>query len=133
MTKHLETKLNKLRQTWSRYQSSKEMLNTLKLETDILYDLYTEQAEKLAQELRRQNLNKIKTQDGTFKLKREVKAKITDRFAAETYDQEYNLGLFHKTVCGMRLKAWAKEQLQKGLAIPKFVDVCEQWTIEIEE
>jgi len=131
MTKRIETKLNKLKETWQRYQSSKEMLNTLKLETDILYDLYTKQAKKIADELRQRNLNEIKTETGTFKLKRQVNAKIVNRIEADEYDQKYKLGLFQKTICGPKVKAWVLQQLEKGLKTPSFVDVLENWTIDI--
>lgn len=132
MTKKMETKLSKLKQAWQRYQSSKEVLNTLRMETDILLDLYNRQAEKIASEMRRISINEAKTQDGTFKLKRLVNAKIVNRAEADEYDQRYKLGLFQKSICGPRVKAWALQQLEKNLAIPKFVDVVEQWTIEIE-
>ncbi len=131
MTKRIETKLNKLKETWQRYQSSKEMLNTLKLETDILYDLYTKQAKKIADELRQRNLNEIKTETGTFKLKRLINAKIVNRIEADEYDQKYKLGLFQKTICGPKVKAWVLQQLEKGLKTPSFVDVLENWTIDI--
>jgi predicted metal-dependent HD superfamily phosphohydrolase len=131
MSRKLDTKLSKLKETWQRYQSSKEVLNTLKLETDILYELYQKQSEKIANELRKRSLNEITTEDGTFKLKRLINAKITNRIEADEYDQQYKLGLFQKSICGPRVKSWAVQQLEKGLAIPKFVDVVEQWTIDI--
>ncbi|MCX7786034.1 MAG: hypothetical protein N2201_07455 [candidate division WOR-3 bacterium] len=132
MTKRLETKLSELKHTWSRYLCSKEMLNNLKLETDILYELYLSQAEKIASELRKRNLNEITTPDGTFRLKRLVNAKIIDRISAEEYDQQHRLGLFQKSICGSRVKAWVTQQLEKNLKIPSFVDVLEVWTIDIE-
>ena len=131
MTKRLDKKLSKLKQTWQRYQSSKEQLNALKLETDILYDLYTEQAQKIAQAMRQRNLQEITTDDGTFKLKRQINAKIINRTEADEYDQRYKLGLFQKTICGPKVKAWVTQQLEKNLKIPDFVDVVEAWTIDI--
>ncbi|MBS4015832.1 MAG: hypothetical protein KGZ86_05305 [Candidatus Latescibacteria bacterium] len=131
MNKKLETKLIKLKETWSRYQSSKEVLNTLKLETGILYDLYANQAEKIANDMRKLNLNEITTDQGTFKIKRLINAKIIDRAEADQFDQKYNLGLFIKSVCGPRVKSWATQQLEKGLRVPDFVDVLEVWTIDI--
>ncbi len=132
MTKKLDTKLSKLKETWSRYLCSKEMLNNLKLETDILYDLYLAQSEKIADELRKRNLNEITTKDGTFKLKRLVNAKIINRTEADEYDQRYKLGLFQKSICGSRVRAWATQQLEKNLKIPDFLLVQEIWTIEIQ-
>jgi|GEM_PF-5746486 len=131
MNKKLDTKLSKLKQTWQRYQSAKEVLNTLKLETGILYDLYTTQAEKIASDMRKRNLNEITTDQDTFKIKRLINAKIIDRAQADQFDQRYNLGLFIKSVCGPRVKSWATTQLEKGLQIPDFVDVLETWTIDI--
>jgi hypothetical protein len=132
MNKKLETKLIKLKETWQRYQSSKEVLSTLRLETGILSDLYTAQAEKIAAEMRKRNLQEITTDQGTFKIKRLINAKIIDRTEADQFDQRYNLGLFIKSVCGPRVKAWATQQLEKGLQIPDFVDVLEVWTIDIK-
>lgn len=132
MNKRLETRLFKLKETWSRYQSSKDVLNTLKLETDILYDLYANQAEKIAGEMRKRSLNEIKTDDGTYKLKRLINAKIINRTEADEYDQKYNLGLFQKSICGPRVKSWVNEQLEKNLKVPSFVDVLEAWTIDIQ-
>jgi hypothetical protein len=133
MNKKLETRLTKLKETWSRYQSSKEVLSTLKMETDILYDLYTNQAEKIASEMRKRSLNEIKTDDGVFSLKRLINAKIVNRTEADEYDQKYNLGFFQKSICGPRVKAWATQQLEKNLKIPAFVEVLESWTISIGE
>jgi DNA polymerase III sliding clamp (beta) subunit (PCNA family) len=132
MNKKLDTKLTKLKETWSRYQSSKEVLDTLKMETGILNDLYNTQAEKIASEMRKRSLNEIKTDDGTFKLKRIVNTKIINRTEADEYDQEFKLGLFQKSICGPRVKAWTLQQLEKGLKVPDFVDVVEVWTINIE-
>jgi hypothetical protein len=132
MNKRLETRLFKLKETWSRYQSSKEVLDTLKMETGILNDLYNNQAEKIASEMRKRSLNEIKTDDGTFKLKRIVNAKIINGTEADEYDQEFKLGLFQKSICGPRVKAWVSQQLEKGLKVPNFVDVVEVWTINIE-
>jgi len=131
MNKKLETRLFKLKETWSRYQSSKEVLDTLKMETGILGDLYNNQAEKIASEMRKRSLNEIKTDDGVFKIKRLINAKIVNRNEADEYDQKYNLGLFQKTICGPRVKAWTLQQLEKGLKVPDFVDVIEVWTIDI--
>ena len=133
MNKKLDVKLSKLKETWSRYQSSKEVLNTLKMETDILGDLYNNQAEKIASEMRKRSLNEITTDDGTFKLKRLINAKIINRTEADEFDQKYSLGLFQKSICGPRVKAWTMQQLEKNLKIPAFVDVVENWTISIEE
>jgi hypothetical protein len=132
MNKRLETRLFKLKETWSRYQSSKEVLSTLKMETGILNDLYNNQAEKIASEMRKRSLNEIKTDDGTFKLKRIVNAKIINRTEADEYDQEFKLGLFQKSICGPSVKAWVSQQLEKGLKVPNFVDVIKVWTINIE-
>jgi len=132
MNKKLDVKLSKLKKTWSRYRSSKEVLNALKMETDILFDLYMNQSENIASEMRKRSLNEIKTDDGTFKLKRLINAKIVNRTEADEFDQKYKLGLFHKSVCGPRVKAWLTQQLEKGLKIPGFVDVIEVWTIEID-
>ena len=131
MNRKLDTRLAKLKETWSRYQSSKEVLSTLKTETDILYDLYTNQAEKIAGEMRKRQLNEIKTDDGTYKLKRLINAKIVNRTEADEYDQKYNLGLFQKSICGPRVKSWVNQQLEKNLKVPSFVDVLEAWTIDI--
>jgi len=131
MNRKLDTKLLKLKETWSRYQSSKDVLNTLKLETDILLNLYKNQADKIADEMRRRSLNEIKTDDGTFKLKRLINAKIINRAEADEFDQKYSLGLFQKSICGPRVKAWATQQLENGLKVPNFIDVCEVWTIDI--
>lgn len=133
MTKKLDVKLSKLKETWSRYQSSKEVLNTLKMETDILFDLYINQSEKIASEMRKRSLNEITTEDGTFKLKRLIKAQVINRAEASEYDQKYNLGFFQKSICGPRVKAWTTQQLEKGLKIPNFIDVLEVWTISIDE
>jgi hypothetical protein len=132
MTQKLDVKLSKLKETWFRYHSSKEVLNTLKMETDILFDLYRNQSEKIASEMRKRSLNEIKTDDGIFKLKRLINAKIINRTEADEYDQKYNLGFFQKSICGPRVKAWTMQQLEKGLKVPAFVDVQEGWTISIE-
>ncbi len=131
MSNKLETKLAKLKETWQRYQSPKDVLSTLKLETDILSDLYQKQAEKIASEMRKRSLNEIKTDDGVFKIKRVVNAKIVNRTDADEYDQEYKLGLFQKIICGPRVKAWTLQQLEKGLKVPGFLEVLETWTIDI--
>ncbi len=132
MTKKLETRLTILKETWSRYQSSKEVLNSLKMETDILFDTYIKQSSKIAADMRKQSINEATTIDGTFRLKRLINAKIINRHEADAYDQKYNLGLFHKSICGPRVKAWTLQQLEKGLKVPNFVDVIEVWTISIE-
>lgn len=133
MNSKLDTKLLKLKETWSRYQSSKEVLSTLKMETDILGTLYNNQAEKIADEMRRRSLNEIKTDDGTFKLKRLINAKIVNRTEADEFDQKYKLGLFQKSICGPKVKSWVNQQLEKGIKVPNFVDVLEVWTIAIDE
>ena len=132
MSKKLDTRLAKLKETWSRYQSSKEVLDTLKMETGILGDMYKKQAESVASEMRKRSLNEIKTDDGIFKLKRLVNAKIINRVEADEFDQKYNLGLFQKSICGPRVKSWVNQQLEKNLKVPDFVDVIEVWTIEID-
>ncbi len=132
MTLELTTKLAKLKETHTRYLCSKEMLNNLKFETDMLYELYQSQAQKIASEMRKRNLQEIKTDDGVFKLKRIVNAKIINRTEANDYDQKYRLGLFTKSICGPRVKSWALQQLEKNLKIPDFVEVVEIWTIDIE-
>lgn len=132
MTKKLNDQLKNLKASYKRYQESKARLNRLKLETDILADLYQKQAEQVALQMRRQNLNEINTEDCRFKLRREIKTRITDRTLAEEYDQQYQLGLFQKTICGMRLKAWVNQQLEKNLKIPDFIAVSEVWTIDIQ-
>jgi len=131
MSNKLETKLAKLKETWQRYQSSKDVLNTLKMETGILNDLYQKQAEKIAREMRTRSLNEVKTDDGVFKIKRIVNARIVNRTEADDFDQEYKLGLFQKTICGPRVKAWTLQQLEKGLKVPGFLEVLETWTIDI--
>ncbi len=132
MTKRLATKLNKLKETWSRYQSSLEVLNTLKKETDILFTMYLNESEKIASEMRERSLNEITTDDGTFKLNRLIKSQIINRAEADEYDQRYKLGFFQKSICGPRVKAWTTQQLEKGLKIPNFIQVREVWTIDIE-
>lgn len=102
------------------------------METDILFDLYTNQAEKIAKEMRKRSLNEIKTSDGTFKLKRLINAKIINRTEADEFDQKYKLGLFQKSICGPRVKSWVLQQLEKNLKVPSFVDVLEVWTIDIQ-
>lgn len=97
----------------------------------MLYELYTNQAEKIAAEMRKRSLNEITTADGTFKLKRLVNAKIVNRTEADEFDQKYKLGLFHKSICGPRVKSWVNQQLEKNLKIPDFVAVLEVWTIDI--
>ena len=131
MSKKLDTKLSKLKETWSRYQSSKEVMSTLKMETDILFDLYSGQAEKIASEMRKRQLNEIKTDDGVFKIKRLINTKIVNRTEADEYDQKYNLGLFHKSVCGPRVKSWVNQQLEQNLKVPDFIEVLEVWSIDI--
>jgi len=83
--------------------------------------------------MRKRSLNEIKTDDGTFKLKRIVNAKIINRTEADEYDQQYKLGLFQKSICGPRVKYWVNQQLEKGLKVPAFVEVLESWTISIGE
>lgn len=131
MNKTLNAKLAELKATWQQYLRSNEDLNTLKLHRDILYDLYLAQAEKIAQELRKRNLTEIKTDEGIFKLKRLVNAKIIDRDQADAFDQKYKLGLFQKSICGPKVKSWVTQQLEKNLKIPDFVEVLAIWTIDI--
>ena len=132
MTRKFEKRLTSLKETWSRYQSSQDVLNSIKRETDILYDRFKADAEKIATEMRRISINEATTNDGTFKLKRLINAKIVNRTEADEYDQKYNLGLFQKTICGPRVKAWTTQQMEKGLKIPNFLDVVEAWTIDIQ-
>lgn len=133
MTRKLAKQLAKLKQNYERYLEAKAQLNNARLECNIRYDIYTEAASKVAEALRKENLTELVSEEGTFKLKREVQAKIIDRTAAEAYDQEYKLGLFVKSICGPRLKSWAREQLEKNLQIPPFVLVREIWTVGIEK
>lgn len=133
MTRKFEKRLSNLKETWSRYQSSQDVLNSIKRETDILYDRFKADAEKIATEMRRISINEATIDDGTFKLKRLINAKIVNRTEADEYDQKYKLGLFQKTICGPRVKAWVTQQLEKGLKAPNFVDVIEAWTIDISE
>lgn len=131
MTKKLNDQLVVLINRWQQYQNSKQNLNALKSQTDLLYDIYTAHAEKVARELRKRNLTEVNTGEATFRLKREVNAKIIDRIQADEYDQRYKLGLFTKSICGPRVKSWATQQLEKNLKLPDFIEVLEVWTIDI--
>jgi hypothetical protein len=133
MTKQFEKKLIKLKETWSRYQATKAKLNEAKMESGILYEMYTKHAEKVAHQMREKQINEITTDQGTFKIKRLINAKIIDRAEADQYDQRYSLGLFQKTISGPRVKSWVTQQIEKNLKVPDFVDVIEVWTIDINQ
>ncbi|MCS7257789.1 MAG: hypothetical protein NZ601_00235 [candidate division WOR-3 bacterium] len=130
--KSLKNKLKTLKELYVRYEEHYERLKRLELEVEILYDLYLKASGEVAELMQRKQVSEVKTEDGEFKLKRVVDAKIVDRACALDYDERYGVGIFQKSICGMRLRAWAKEMLAKGVKLPDFVVVTERWTVDIK-
>ncbi|MEO0132082.1 MAG: hypothetical protein ABIK73_04005 [candidate division WOR-3 bacterium] len=129
----LNNKLRALKELYSRYEALCDEAKKATVEADIVYDLYLSKAQEIARLMQKRNLSEITTRDGKFSLVREVSAKIIDRARAEAYDEKCQVGIFHKVISGMRLKAWAKELLQLGLEIPDFLVVNEHWNIRIDK
>lgn len=133
MTLKLTQKLENLRSLWQHYTTAREKLKEAKIAQDSILRTFNFRASQLAAELREKNLNEVRTDNATFRVRRVIVTKVSDRDEARKFDEKYGLGFFTLQVCGPRVKRWVLSQLEKNLEVPAFIDLTESWTIEIEE